>query len=256
MKKFTPIAMKHTQEQFEAVKPKLINCKIEMTFGFDGTGYLLNCFKGTKNLVSNIYYKPTYFKIEIHETWNEKVFLEACGIETTPIEKTYTITGDLIKKIASDGISCHFLMKENYPEVFEEKKTELVAGKWYVYPPEPKFITYVKETGIRFGTGTTGNWFNNSDTVKDTRGYREATDQEVTEALTKEAVKRGFGENVYVKDCGNTHNGEFHYHANYNYLYCGGYAVFVDGEWVTIIEQKPMTQEQIEKELGYKIKIV
>ena len=37
---------------------------------------------------------------------------------------------------------------------------------------------------------------------------------------------------------------------------CGNNCIFQNGTWATIIKPKQMTQEEIEKELGYKIEII
>jgi len=86
MGKFTPIAMKCNQEQFEAIKPKLGGLKIKSIASFKACEYLLNNYMGEKLLISNnnASGKLDFPERIVHETWNEKIFLEACGIETTP----------------------------------------------------------------------------------------------------------------------------------------------------------------------------
>lgn len=72
------IAMKCTQEQFDAIKDKLVD--ITMITNFSESSYLINCYKDSR--ITNL---PSVFKSiwakEVHETWNEQIFLEACGIE-------------------------------------------------------------------------------------------------------------------------------------------------------------------------------
>jgi hypothetical protein len=339
MKKFTPIAMKCTQEQFDAIRPKLVNCEITHVDDFKIYNYLtnyLNSLPKTGNTST-----PKDFNRKVHETWNEKVFLEACGIETTPtieevkeyfkdadtikcisdekeyiinlesnmdfimnnicfdklkiknsyhvddcvvwnkfegyakiitykkpIKKTYTITEDLIKEIASNGISCHFLMTENYPEVFDEEKAELPKNHtgWCKIDSKlnEKWLCYFLNGILKYGFDSYGEWF-----VPNTKNEKlgdeyHASEKEVSEALIKEAVKRGYKNGNYL--ClllpESTHKVDniCLYQEN-RLLLCDekgekGNVVFSNGKWAEVIEQKPMTQEEIEKELGYKIKIV
>lgn len=82
----TAIAMKCTQEQFDAVKGKLVGCKIGNITSFFEHYYLVNNNCGEQNLINNIPI-PNRFSRKIHETWNEQIFLEACGIEPEKIFK-------------------------------------------------------------------------------------------------------------------------------------------------------------------------
>jgi len=81
------IAMRCTKEQFEAIKPKLEKSdkKIKSISNFKEHNYLVNDFNWCGE-ISNIILSGKKVKkhYKIHETWNEKIFLEACGIETTP----------------------------------------------------------------------------------------------------------------------------------------------------------------------------
>jgi hypothetical protein len=81
------IAMKCTQEQFDAIKDKLVGMKINGIIGFKDCGYLVTNYGG-EEYISNL---PKSFVMnnnrEIHETWNEEIFLNACGIETERIFK-------------------------------------------------------------------------------------------------------------------------------------------------------------------------
>lgn len=87
MKNYTPISMKCTQEQFEAIKPKLEKAGFEIVYitSFDNCAYLTNFFKRVKNRISNISeYCSEDFDRTVHCQWNEKVFLESFGEETVP----------------------------------------------------------------------------------------------------------------------------------------------------------------------------
>lgn len=88
------IAMRCTQEQFEAIKPRLKENNIEIvdiSSNFTRYCYLVNNFKSIQNKIANVGtedYKNS--NREVLETWNEKVFLEACGIVVVPtLEEVY-----------------------------------------------------------------------------------------------------------------------------------------------------------------------
>lgn len=72
------IAMRCTQEQWDAIKDKLAD--VELISNFKESSYLVNCYKHSKitNLLRSY---STFWTKEIYEEWNEQVFLEACGIE-------------------------------------------------------------------------------------------------------------------------------------------------------------------------------
>lgn len=78
----TAIAMKCTQEQFDAVKEKLIGCRPFMIDEFEKNDYLV-CFED-KSISNGSFLKGTEI---VYETWNEQIFLEACGIEPENIFK-------------------------------------------------------------------------------------------------------------------------------------------------------------------------
>ncbi len=81
-----PIAMKCTKEQFDAIKYKLVGCEIEFMGSFEIYEYLTNIYNGysVSNILEN--WKNSNNR-EVHETWNEEIFLNACGIETERIFK-------------------------------------------------------------------------------------------------------------------------------------------------------------------------
>lgn len=81
------IAMKCTQEQFDAIKDKLSGFKIiERVTYFHTENYLVNCFR--RNVCTNLNRDLCLaWTANIHETWNEEIFLNACGIETERIFK-------------------------------------------------------------------------------------------------------------------------------------------------------------------------
>ena len=88
METFTPIAMKCTQEQFNAIKPKLIGLKITGISPFSDYNYLVNNLWGELKLISNIPYNYNgSHNRKVYEEWNEEIFLKACGIETETLQE-------------------------------------------------------------------------------------------------------------------------------------------------------------------------
>lgn len=80
-----PISMKCSQEQFDAVKDKLAGCTIDSINHFVNYPFLINSRYSKQNNITN-YLCPNDTS-EVHETWNEEIFLNACGIETEKIFK-------------------------------------------------------------------------------------------------------------------------------------------------------------------------
>ena len=77
------IAMKCSQEQFDAIKDKLTNC--DLITNFDKVTYLVNCYR--QSIITNLSYEyANAWADESYEEWNEQTFLKACGIE---IEKVF-----------------------------------------------------------------------------------------------------------------------------------------------------------------------
>jgi len=243
------IAMKCNKEQFEAVKGKLEGMKFHSDlysfFTHTKHYYLTNNYNQKEEISSTL--SPECHK-EIHETWNEKVFLEACGIE--PI---FTITKETIMK---------YEMKDEFPSVF---KKEFEVGKWY-YQTDSKAL-------INYQGGSKGYGFEHNKTWNDLIGcwsfeshaheWIEATEQEVFEALKNEAVKRGFKEVVYVNNS-NIYDSKFKnycmekgiikYSNKELILYISKsehYCFFRDGVWAEIIPT--LTKKEAEEKLNCKI---
>jgi hypothetical protein len=107
MEKFKAIAMKCNQEQFEAIKPKLINNIKEMS-GFKVCNYLTNNLGGKEMIVSNIHYADKERKNRtVYETWNEETFLRACGIE---VDEPLTVS-------------------KEFPQLFEPKPIKMTVAE-------------------------------------------------------------------------------------------------------------------------------
>jgi hypothetical protein len=78
------IAMKCSQEQFDAIKGKLTN--FDIITNFDKSSYLINCYR--ESSITNLPYEyATAWADEFYDEWNEEIFLNACGIETEKIFK-------------------------------------------------------------------------------------------------------------------------------------------------------------------------
>ena len=180
-KQFTPIAMLCNKEQFEAIKPKLKGIVINSVNRFDYYPYLTNT-DGNSDTINNITKKGFGYlwrRFEnIYETWNERIFLEACGIET---EETFEITKETIIK---------YKMKDEFPEVFKKEE----QNGWYKDKEYPLWLGFFENDCLIYGFNTEGDYFINKKPRLDTDKTNDlqATEQEVFEALKNEAVKRGF----------------------------------------------------------------
>lgn len=97
------IAMRCTEEQYEKIKPKLLKAglKIESLQSFKNNDYLVNNLESDFGLISNVYEsRKEFYGRQVVETWNEKLFLEACGIKTEP---DYVITKEQILLLHKDA---------------------------------------------------------------------------------------------------------------------------------------------------------
>jgi len=142
-------------------------------------------------------------------------------------------------------------IEKECPELFE---TKLEVGKWYRYKGFKDFLTFVKEDNSRFGFDILGKWFDYGEKVHNTFGYILATEEEVKEALIKEAKKRGFkkgviidkllGDNVGSLNIENEKQLEtnnFTINPALQFLYCNNLVIFRKGKWAIIsnpIEEK------------------
>lgn len=124
------IAMKCNQEQWDSIKGKLVGCEIERITTLGSESYLVNCFKVDKTTNLNFYCSSAWTK-EIHETWNEQIFLEACGIKTEKIFK-----GSELQWFNTDEEKwmdcCHkYRLKPDYSKEIEEleRQIEILKNK-------------------------------------------------------------------------------------------------------------------------------
>src|SRR5690606_32251225 len=84
---YKPIAMKCTQEQFDAVKPKLTNCKIGYVSNLEDMPYLVNNADNEPLKVYNLNSRKECYNRTVYEEWNEEIFLKACGIEVETLQE-------------------------------------------------------------------------------------------------------------------------------------------------------------------------
>jgi len=259
MKTFTPIAMRCNKKQFKAIKPKLKgdNIIINSTIGgFEEFGYLVNNSLNISYRIENITESSkTNNNRQVYETWNEEIFLKACGIETD----TFEVSKDFI--IEAHNSACKewkSKLEEKFPSVFV--KYELEVGKWYKSTVTDNCFTVLKskEKG-RYGFDSCG-WYDSED-MNDfiDAGCRvEATQQEVSTALIAEAKKRfNFNQRMEWNFNGVNYICTYPIHNNLIFInnkltICGG-ILFQDGIWATIIEKPKYTKEQAEQKFNISI---
>lgn len=280
--KFTAVAMRCNQEQFEAIKPKFKNTKwkvlSDIMVNFEVDAYLVNNYK--KNKIVNIHETcKAYHNRTVYETWNEATFLRACGIEAA---EPLTVSKEFILEAHNSACSTwKRKLEEKFPSVFV--KDELEVWKWYKngdagYSNSIACVFEVskedKDAFSGYGFERNGKWAEDYDFGWASYNWIPATPKEVETALIAEAKKRGFEEGVNIVDLynGKSKNDYVLISSDdfeYEKVPCGklqgkmalrdsdGSILFVDGKWATIIEQPTeMTVAEIEAKLGCKIKIV
>lgn len=144
------------------------------------------------------------------------------------------------------------------------KEPRFEVGEW-VRVKQKGHVQHDTLVMLKFGIGGC-KWTGIKVDGKDGDGFEDfnltkSTHKEVEKALIKEAKLRGFKEGVRFKSVCNKSECTMRDNKLLNWngstLWNNGIGrVFQNGKWATIIEQKEMTQKDIEKELGYKIKII
>lgn len=249
------IAMKCSQEQFEAVKGKFEGIDTNPILRYSGSedSYLTNDYNGEKEVSFTL----VRGKREIHETWNEKVFLEACGIDT---EKDYRITKEQLQTIEADG--CTYV-KEWFPEAFKKLFTGWAKCTGY---GNEKWIGRFEKDVFEYGIGSDGKWFKKEiekHNFNMSDGFVVATNQEIETALIAEAKKRGFKRGVWAnrsQEMLNKYNTpsvkkeilieqeEFEHGDILNELTLNGRLIFIQGIWAEIIPT--ITKSEAKKKIG------
>lgn len=168
-------------------------------------------------------------------------------------EPIYKITKEQVLELADLGYENK--LKKWFPDVFEK---ELVDRKWYKDIEMFNIFTFLetKESG-RYGFDSHGFYkTHDKNTGMNVERWKEATEQEVFEALKNEAVKRGFKEDVYILSPKNKHKYKiieniFYYGLENNILSIGGYNIFNNGIWAEILET--ISKKEAEEKLNCKI---
>lgn len=177
--------------------------------------------------------------------------------------KKYETTKEQINEYVEQHPCCGATkqtLQDLFPDAFK-KELKLESGKWYVgYHYSDRFLVCLNltdelETQDKGYGFTKSGWSNKLAFLKTfDYGFELATEEEVYEALKKEAVKRGYKEKDIVTDiyysgyCALNQNG-FEY--NKRALWMGDCVLFQNGQWAEKIPTK--TRSEAEKELNCKI---
>ena len=129
----TKINMRCTQEQFEAIKPKLVGMNFnDALFDLEEYPYLTNNYRGCGSIGIGSRPKDMIGKDDgiIVETWDEQVFLEACGIET---EKVFRGSELQYRNSRTGWVDCgnreYRIKPTNYDEIEALKAQKLAIEK-------------------------------------------------------------------------------------------------------------------------------
>lgn len=210
------------------------------------------------------------FRFGCYIIWSEtEVYAKILTYKDTN-EETFVITKEQIKSLYSyAGANNQHNLEKWFPKAFEEDKKELVVGKWYVDRTLGLifYLTKVKNNGLEgYGFGSTGKWHEGdfcctlNRSLNNTTNLQPATEQEVSEALKKEAVKRGYNNNYKCLSLPeHTHKVEnnFHFDLKYNMLFQGispnshNNVVFENGIWASILPT--ISIKEAEERLNCKI---
>lgn len=185
-------------------------------------------------------------------------YKKSCGIETEP---EYMITkSEILQAVKNHPFrgATKQVLQELFPDAFKEDKVEFKRGTWYInkHTVNTNFTIINlqhfddnEKSGYGLHMGLWGAWG-----MLNYEDFREATPEEVTEALTKEAVKR-YKVGDYVRSCNSGDVYEIKYNnfemGNDTWFNFNGICIFKDGQWAEIIPT--ISKEDAEKELGKKI---
>jgi hypothetical protein len=154
-------------------------------------------------------------------------------------------------------------IEKEFPKLFKED--DLKVGKWYKYPDFENWKLLItdntkgKEKGVGFNCSEIWmkDWL--TDGGNELSSLIPCSDEEVKEALIKEAKRRGFKEGVRVDKLLYTNIGSLNgdsktcenkeFKLSFGHLFIGNLLIFHNtGKWAEIVET--ITKEQAEKELG------
>jgi len=257
------IAMKASQKDWDSIKDRFKSSDI---LGVDLNpspyfGYLINYYNSSNTFGIGHYNCEN--ADEIHETFNAKIFLEACGIEFDE----YKITKETILSLHRHG---NDLTKSQLNDLFPDcfKKELIVVDGYYKHKngQHPKWFCHIDvNTGEYYGHNNTEWMTGGKNGFGDMIGYikdncEPMTPKEVEEALIKEWEKLGGKVGVQFKTPINqfngVDNGKYNFVKADNCLYSDGCAVFNKGKFATIINKKKMTISEIEEKLGHGVEVV
>ena len=272
-KEFRAIAMRFNEQNWRDIVGKIESAGIKhYVWGIDEHGsYLVNNWGGEYGpYIGNCSGMHSVIQTvdKVYEEWDEAIFLEACGIDAE--FDTFIITREQIlqldrsaKNKTNQLVSAD--LRRWFPKAFP---TELVVGRWYKLPTFGNLM-FMFSGG--FGNDATYG-FNYDGEFSDRIGvqrmrieeYVLATDQEVKEALIKEANRRGLKKGVRINDIYNGKNDTDTITVSSNRLDyesvplgrfqdkmalrdSEGAILFVDGQWADIIEQTLTLEQRVER---------
>jgi hypothetical protein len=233
-------------------------------------------FKNTKSNPSRhgrSYYNDaifTVFAVDTHPTFDntivairgedgEELLIGSTGLRLHKAAVEFTVDQDFI--LAAHTAACPLWrskLQSKFPDAFKQEdkpvETEMLKNVWYVhnYLGSDYLINYRGDgKGYGFYNGEWGKiWSFGEHRIN--QGARKATLDEIEEALRKEAIERGYGEDVVVKTprrgLQKLLGDQVAYGLDSNYLAMGGSGIFEAGEWYPIA--KLITVQQLEDAFG------
>jgi len=168
--------------------------------------------------------------------------------------KKYEISEDFILEAHKEA--CSYWQKRIEKEVPELFKFKLEVGKWYRSSNKPlafcsKIINDNSFIGYGFGTGSADVWYGEDERLPwDGSKWTLATEEEVKEALIKEAEKRGFKKGIKFisaryKCTEVAKNGSIIFFNDDFTLTLDGNYIFDKGKWAEIIKETEVTQSDL-----------
>lgn len=125
---FTPIAMRCTQEQFDAIRPKLEKhgLKAKDLSRFSNLPYLINYRFKQINSITNYSERHDWERDldikHVYHDWDENVFLQACGIDVD----AYSVSKDFILEAYESACSTwKSKIEVQFPELFQSEPLTL-----------------------------------------------------------------------------------------------------------------------------------